>query len=170
MSAFNTLPKEIRKAMIASFILVTIAVFLTAINYQGRAALWENAHWTLATWCMTYLGYLGWRSAGGDIRRVRGIMTLGLLSYAVGQILWDIQWAISYTAFPAPSDIFYLGIAPFFTMGLISTFRSRVSRADVFVVNLDSTIIFVGLATVIFALYGPRATSLTTLATSVLVA
>ncbi|MCI0609660.1 MAG: ATP-binding protein [Anaerolineae bacterium] len=163
-------PKIILKAALVSLIIVAIPIGLTAADFLGRAALWENVHWTLATWGMTFLGYLGWRAASGEIRRVRGMMTLGLLSYAVGQILWDVQWAIGYTAFPAPSDIFYLGIAPFLTVGLISTFRNRISRADELVLNLDSTIIFIGLATAIFALYGPRASSLSVPATVVLVA
>jgi len=169
-STLSSQPKMILKAALASLIVVAIPIGLTATDFLGRAALWENAHWTLATWGMTFLGYLGWRAARGEIRRIRGIMTLGLLSYAVGQILWDIQWAIGYTAFPAPSDIFYLGIAPFLTAGLISTFRNRISRADELVLNLDGAIIFVGLATAIFALYGPRASSLSVLATIVLVA
>ena len=163
-------PKFIWKAALTSLIIIAVPIGLTATDFLGRAALWENAHWTLATWCMTYLGYLGWRAASGDIRRIRGMMTLGLLSYAVGQVLWDIQWVRGYTVFPAPSDVFYLGIAPFLTAGLISTFRNRISRADELVLNLDGAIIFVGLATAIFALYGPRASSLSVLATIVLVA
>ncbi len=163
-------PKMIWKAALVSLIVVAVPIGLTEADFLGRAALWENAHWTFAAWGMTILGYLGWRAASGDIRRIRGVMTLGLLSYAIGQILWDIQWAIGYTAFPAPSDIFYLGIAPFLIAGLVSTFRSRVSRADALVMSMDGAIIFVGLATAIFALYGPRASSLSILATIVLVA
>ena len=170
ISTLSSQSKMILKAALASLIVVAIPIGLTESNFLGRAALWENAHWTLATWSMTLLGYLGWRAASGDIRRMRGIMTLGLLSYAVGQILWDIQWALGYTAFPAPSDIFYLGIAPFLILGLVSTFRSRASRGDLLVMNMDAAIIFVGLATAIFALYGPRASALTPLATIVLVA
>jgi signal transduction histidine kinase/PAS domain-containing protein len=162
--------KTILKMALIGLIIIAVPMGLTVSNFLARAALWENAHWTLATWFMTYLGYLGWRSASGDVRRVRGIMTLGLFSYVVGQILWDIQWAIGYPAFPAPSDIFYLGIAPFLIVGLISTFRSRISRADEIALNLDIAIIFLGLATAIFAWYGLRSSSLSILATVVLVA
>ena len=162
--------KTILKMALIGLIIIAVPMGLTASNFLARAALWENAHWTLATWSMTYLGYLGWRSASGDVRRVRGIMTLGLFSYAVGQILWDIQWAIGYPAFPAPSDIFYLGIAPFLIVGLISTFRSRISRADEIALNLDIAIIFLELATAIVASYGLRSSSLPILATVVLVA
>ena len=170
MSIPIPIPQDIRKMVIPSVILVAIPAVLTAVNFQGRAAFWENVHWTLATWCMTYLGYAGWRSASGNVRRIRGIMTLGLLSYTIGQLLWDLQWARRYTAFPAPSDIFYLGLAPFLALGLFLTFQNRVSRADKLVLNIDGAILFVGLATIIFALYGPRSSSLTILATLVLVA
>jgi hypothetical protein len=99
------------RAAFISLILVLIAFILTTSNFLGPAVLWENVHWTLATWGMTTLGFLGWQSASGRLRTIRGVMTLGLLSYAIGQILWDIEWVTGSIPFPAPSDIFYLGIA-----------------------------------------------------------
>jgi len=77
-------PKMILKAALLSLIIVAVPVGLTASNFLGRAALWENAHWTLAAWGMAFLGYLGWRSASGEIRRIRGIMTLGGLAQLRG--------------------------------------------------------------------------------------
>lgn len=151
-------------------VVVSLAAAFTALNLGGQAALWENAHWTLATGVMTLLGWLGWRSARGPTRRIRGLLTLGLLSYTIGQLLWDYQWALGLTAFPALSDVFYLGLAPCFTLALILAVHSRLSRLEVLATYLDNTTIFIALTTAILAWYGPRVAAPDSLTTTVLIA
>jgi len=162
--------RTIWKACAVSLGLVLIAFLLTATNFLGQAGLWENVHWTLAAWGMAALGFLGWRSAEGRVRRIRGLMTIGLVSYAIGQILWDVEWLSGSIPFPAPSDIFYLGIAPFLLTGIALTFTNRLSRGELLVLRVDSAITFIAFSTLIFALYGPRSSTLTLIQTVVLIA
>lgn len=149
---------------------VLVPMILTAFDVGGNRALWENVHWTVATWVMTGLGLWGWRRARGRTRQVRGCLTLGLGSYSVGQLLWDIQWIVGYTAFPAPSDVFYLGIAPFLLLALWLSTREQLARGEEMALYLEASMIFTVLAAVVTALYGGRTGFLTLLQTTILVA
>ena len=170
MSIISIPDRSIWRTALGFAALVGAAILLCAIDFRGQAALWENVHWTLATWGMTALGYLGWRLASGRTRLIRGIMTLGLASYSIGQILWDVQWARGNNPFPAPSDVFYLGIAPFLLIGIILTFVKKTSAADETALRVDAATMFITCATLIFAVYAPRTSSLTNIQTIVIVA
>ncbi|NUM47324.1 MAG: hypothetical protein HUU38_21705, partial [Anaerolineales bacterium] len=149
---------------------VAIPAILTALNVGGQQALWEVVHWTVATWGMVALGVWGWRQAEGVTRQVRGVLTLGLISYALGQLLWDVQWLVGEVQFPAFSDVFYLSVSLFFMAALVISAHGRLSLADELALYLDTSMIFTAQASMIAIFYVPRAASLDGAQTALLVA
>ena len=117
---------------------------------------------------MVFLGVRGWRHSTGLVKRVRGIFAIGAVSYALGQILWDFQWAVDQVAFPALSDVFYLGFAPYLIVGLIWTVHRQVSRWEEIVLYLDVGTLLVAFATAILAFYAPHILSLSWFTVAVL--
>src|SRR5580700_5812973 len=80
----------------------------------------DNARWTTDCLLASLLTFLGRREAEKEDRRARLWFFLGWFIYAIGQISWDIQTAVGWNPFPAPSDLFYLSLAPCLTVGFLS--------------------------------------------------
>ena len=149
-------PEKLVRIVGFGVILLAILFGLTAFNVGGQAALWENVHWTVATWMMVFLGSWGWKNSIGMVKKVRGVFTIGAVSYALGQILWDFQWAFDQIAFPSLADVFYLGFAPFLIMGLIWTIHRQVSRWEEIALYLDVGTLLAAFTTAVLAFYGPH--------------
>lgn len=149
---------------------VLLPAIFTALNLGGRSALWENVHWTLATWAMVSFGWLGWHRAEGPTRRVRGWMMAGLISYAIGQLLWDVARGLGNVSFPNLSDLFFLSLGPFIFAAVMLSARSHLSRGDEIALFLDSGMIFLAFATALAMLYIPRAAHLSTWQLTLLIA
>jgi len=81
---------------------------------------------------------------------------LGMASYALGQILWDIQVAAGYAAFPAPSDLPYLALGPFITIGLLKELKPRTTSPEFRSALLDSLLLMVGMVILMLVLYLPK--------------
>jgi hypothetical protein len=76
-------------------------MLLTAINFAGQMALWENAHWTAAgIVAFAYPVVVAWRSTGSP-RLVATLIAFGTGAWLIGQLLWDAQIAVGFYAFPA---------------------------------------------------------------------
>jgi diguanylate cyclase (GGDEF)-like protein/PAS domain S-box-containing protein len=97
-------------------------------------------------------------------------IALGLTGYAIGQILWDIQTTIGYAAFPAPSDLFYLLLAPCLVAGLVQEIRANTPESQRQTIWLDSAILTVALSTLVLVLYLPERGDIALLPLLVLVA
>ena len=120
--------------------LVTLAAIALAIACARLGAppswvrLFDNLHWTVADFGAAWLTWIGVRDA-----REKGLhaehaarrwFALGFSSYAIGQALWDLQIFLAWQPFPAPSDPFYMMMAPCCALGMMGYLRGRVSESQ----------------------------------------
>lgn len=115
----------------------------------------DNARWTTDCLLASLLTFLGRREAAKKDRRARHWFFLGWFIYAIGQISWDIQMAVGWNPFPAPSDLFYLSLAPCLTIGLLSVLLKGLTSGETRAVLLDLASIVVMALTLTLALYLP---------------
>ncbi|HUB66519.1 MAG TPA: adenylate/guanylate cyclase domain-containing protein [Candidatus Methylacidiphilales bacterium] len=115
----------------------------------------DNARWTTDCLLASLLTFLGRCEAVKEDRRARHWFFLGWFIYALGQISWDIQMAIGWNPFPAPSDLFFLSLAPCLTVGLLSVLLTGLARGETRAVLLDVASILVMALTLTLALYLP---------------
>jgi len=128
--------------------LLTVAAIALAIGSAqlGAAPAWarlfDNLHWTIADIGAAWLGWIGVRDA-----RVKGLhaewaarrwFAFGFTSYAIGQALWDLQIFLAWQPFPAPSDPFYMMMAPCCALGMMGYLRGRVSASQRLAAVLDT--------------------------------
>ena len=130
----------------------------------------DNVHWTAGTTAAMVLAWFGVRSAqAGSVRGLRWI-AIGLTTYAVGQIIWDVQAALGYAGFPSLSDLPYLLLGPCVAAGLlIEAFRlaDRIQRKTLL---LDVAILGIAVTTLVLVLYLPRRGEMALLSLAVMVA
>lgn len=129
------------------------------------AAFLDNLHWTIATLAAALVGWLGYRNLqnrngipGADIaadKNARFWFTCGLTSYAIGQVLWDMQVYSGWNPFPGPSDLFYVLMGPFCVIGFVSALWHRAGAGDRRAFCLDAAALSAGVLAVILALYLP---------------
>src|SRR5271154_2687737 len=115
----------------------------------------DNARWTTDCLLASLLTFFGRREAGKEDRRARHWFFLGWFIYAIGQISWDIQMAVGWNPFPAPSDLFFLSLAPCLTIGLLSVLLKRLTKGETRAVIIDLASIVVMALTLTLALYLP---------------
>jgi PAS domain S-box-containing protein len=115
----------------------------------------DNARWTTDCLLASLLTFLGRREAAKEDRRARHWFFLGWFIYAIGQISWDIQMAVGWNPFPAPSDLFFLSLAPCLTIGLLSVLLKGLAKGESRAVLLDLVGIVVMALTLTLALYLP---------------
>ena len=91
-------------------------------------------HWSVADIAAAWLCWIGVRDA-----REKGLhaevaarrwFALGFTSYAIGQAFWDLQIFLAWQPFPAPSDPFYMMMAPCCAIGMMGYLRGRVSASQ----------------------------------------
>jgi signal transduction histidine kinase len=150
-------PPGARRLLVSAAVIVLLDIlaqrFVTAVRWLR---LLDNVHWTVACGAAALVAWAGWHAAAPEERRERGWFLAGLAAYALGQLLWDVQVAIGWSPFPAPSDVFYLLLGPCLGIGLVHALRRRVPRERLRSATLD----IVGLSTAALALtlafYLPR--------------
>lgn len=81
------------------------AALLTAIDLGGRAALWENAHWTVFYGLGFVLAVYGVRTATKAERPVRVAIALTSALWLFAQFAWLFQSMLGIRIVPSPSDI-----------------------------------------------------------------
>jgi len=116
----------------------------------------DNLHWTAGTLTAAILAWLGLRSAPAE--SVKGLrwIALGLSAYAVGQIIWDVQALIGYSAFPSPSDLFYLWLGPCVALGLLFEVYRLADRVQRKTLLLDAAALAIAALTLVLVLYLPK--------------
>src|SRR5271156_6411048 len=97
----------------------------------------DNARWTTDCLLASLLTFLGRREAARENRRARHWFFLGWFIYTIGEISWDIQMAIGWNPFPAPSDLFFLSLAPCLAIGFLSVLLTGLAKAETQAVILD---------------------------------
>jgi diguanylate cyclase (GGDEF)-like protein/PAS domain S-box-containing protein len=127
----------------------------------------DNLHWTAGTAAAAVVAWLGARPpAPAHVRWAAA----GLVSYAVGQLLWDVQVAWGYTGFPAPSDAAYLALGPLLALGFLRKLAADLPVAEASAAWLDALLLTVALGLLILVQYLPRQGDAQALALGVLIA
>ncbi|MGJ4747809.1 sensor histidine kinase [Leptospira sp. SA-E8] len=115
--------------------------------------IYDNIHWTSSIAIATITAWFGYKSADGEVKRFRFWFFLGLLSYLLGQVVWDIQAIIKFYSFPAPSDLFYPWLGPFFAIGFARFLKDRVPSNRMKVAVMDALGLAIAVLAVTLVLY-----------------
>lgn len=150
------MPTRIKLALLAGasgIVVGTLGIRLA--EQQAWIRFFDNLHWTSGTAAAAIVAWLSIGRVRPEDRRSLFWIALGLGGYAVGQLLWDVQTAIGYAEFPAPSDLFYLWLGPCITIGLLLEARNHASESVKRTIWLDTVTLSVAMLTFILALYLP---------------
>jgi|GEM_PF-3444514 len=133
--------------MTAAFLIANLSAVHTT------RVIFDNVQWTIAQFGAALLAWLGYRHTHDEDRSTRRWFFFGLSSYALGQLLWDVQVLIGYTPFPAPSDVFYAACAPCIAIGLWLAVQRRVQPARAHLLLLDIIMLGVQTLAIILVIY-----------------
>jgi len=140
----------------------------------GWVRLFDNLHWTIADLGATWLAWIGVRDARHTGLRAeylaRRWFALGFTSYAIGQLLWDLQIFLAWQPFPAPSDPFYMMMAPCCALGMMGYLRGRVSDSQRLAAVLDTLSLAIAVVALALVVYLPERGDMSGLALGVMVA
>lgn len=146
--------------------------------HAGVATSWvrlfDNLHWTGADIGAAWLCWIGVRDA-----RQRGLraefvarrwFAFAFTSYAIGQLLWNLQVFLAWQPFPAPSDPFYMLMAPGCAIGMMSTLRGRVSPTQRLAAVLDTLSLAIAVVALALVAYLPERGATTPIGLGVMIA
>ena len=160
--------------------LATLAAIALAVGgaHLGAAPPWlrlfDNLHWTIADIGAAWLAWIGVRDARQKGQRAehaaRRWFALGFSSYALGQVLWDLQILLDWRPFPAPSDPFYMLMAPCCALGMMGYLRGRVRESQRLAAALDTLSLAIAVVALALVAYLPDRGATSALALGVMVA
>jgi len=163
-----------RRGCIVLFPAVAIVLgSFAAIRWLGDpviSARLDNVHWTTAYLAAAVLAWSGVRTAPARAMAARRCFAWGLTLSAIGQLIWDVQTAIDWNPFPAPSTVFYIWLGPACALGMWSTVRAHAAKMQLRTIALDAAALVVALLALTLALYLPKRGDLEALPLNVLVA
>ena len=116
----------------------------------------DNLHWTVSTTVAAILVWLHQPNDKDSAHFGSRWIAYGLIAYALGQCLWDIQVAWGYSHFPAPADLFYLLLGPCIFTAQVLQIKKATSGHQRKLAWIDSSLLTVALWTLILALYIPK--------------
>ncbi|MFL6682249.1 MAG: sensor histidine kinase [Burkholderiaceae bacterium] len=159
--------------------LVLLAIVLAIAGARlGLASPWvrllDNLHWTIADIGAAWLAWIGLRDAREKGLRAefhaRRWFAAGFTSYALGQLLWDLQIFLAWQPFPAPSDPFYMMMAPCCALGMMGYLRGRVSDSQRLAAVLDTLSLAIAVVALALVMYLPERGEMSALALGVMIA
>lgn len=144
---------------VGSAVLVTLLACLAAASEGIQHIFWVDFQWTFAAGVMVFLAAVGWYTASGTTRQARKLLLWGVISSAVGQLLWDFQDILRQPILPGLIHVLYLGLALFFIAAWGVSMRGKYSSGVQIAFYLDTGVIFTALGSMLSALYLPHAVS-----------
>lgn len=145
------------RILVPALVIVAVSVTLaTTTRDASLARIFDNVYWTVAYLAAAALAWLGARFAPAPDARAKRWFALALTSYAVGQILWDIQVAIGWNPFPGPSDAFFIWLGPLTGVGCMMLLLRREGRTEHRAVLLDSGGLSIAVLALTLAMYLPK--------------
>lgn len=115
----------------------------------------DNLHWTASSSVAAVLAWQYRNTTAAHGQSLRW-MAYGLIAYALGQVLWDVQSLIGYGSFPAPADLFYLMLGPCLIVALVREIQAQTTPVQRPMIWLDSALLSVAMLTLILVLYIPK--------------
>ena len=160
--------------------LVTLLAIALAIGgaHLGASTSWvrlfDNVHWTVADIGASWLCWIGVRDARQKGLRAEYVarrwFALGFSSYAIGQLFWDLQIFLAWQPFPAPSDPFFMMMAPCCALGMMGYLRGRVSESQRLAAVLDTLSLAIAVVALALVMYLPERGAMSPLSLGVMVA
>ncbi|MCB4810055.1 EAL domain-containing protein [Methylovorus menthalis] len=135
---------------------VILAIIGSFFVPQPWLPLLDNLHWTVSSGAAFLLAWMGYRQAYPEQREPRRWFLLGIGSYFVGQLCWDVQSVIGWNPFPAPADFFYLMLGPCCILGLLSALKLHLSHAKLTAAKLDMAVMTIAVIGLILLIYMGR--------------
>jgi diguanylate cyclase (GGDEF)-like protein/PAS domain S-box-containing protein len=162
----------VRAILVVGLPILGALMLMTAFNVGGQVVLWENAHWTMAGLLATAVAATAARRTDGPDRRLRQLVALGMASWTIGQLCWNVQIGIGYFSVPAPSDVGFLGAVVPVAAAVVYAVHGRglLRRAEHAAVYLDAAAIFLVITAAILSAYGDSLMNLGLLSATVTVA
>jgi len=164
-----------KTAGLLALLAIVLAIAGPRLGLDGAwVRLFDNAHWTIADIGAAWLAWIGVRDAREKGLRAeflaRRWFAAGFTSYAIGQLLWDLQIFLAWQPFPAPSDPFYMMMAPCCALGMMGYLRGRVSASQRLAAVLDTLSLAIAVVAVALVVYLPERGDMNALALGVMVA
>lgn len=131
-TVFNSMPRTNWIVFLTGLVGIVVGAIGIKLSHDpSLIKFFDNLHWTSGTATAAVLAWVG----RGQTGRQKSSGTLlwfavGFTGYAIGQVIWDAQVALSYNKFPSPSDLFYLWLGPCLAMGLIQEIRGKLPRMN----------------------------------------
>ena len=157
-------------------VLVAIALAVGGAHLGAPAAwlrLFDNTYWTVADIGAAWLAWIGVRDARqrgqAAEHAARRWFALGFTAYAIGQALWDLQIFLAWQPFPAPSDPFFVMMAPCCALGMMGYLRGRVSDSQRLAAMLDTLSLAIAVVALALVMYLPARGDMSALALGVMV-
>ena len=161
-------------AGLITLVAIALAIVGAHLGLPPRwVRLFDNTHWTVADFGAAWLTWIGVRDA-----RQKGLhaeaaarrwFALGFSSYALGQALWDLQIFLAWQPFPAPSDPFYMMMAPCCALGMMGYLRGRVSESQRLAAVLDTLSLAIAVVALALVVYLPERGDMSMIALGVMI-
>ncbi len=139
----------------ATVLLVGIFIAQRLTDSAHTRLVLDNAHWTLSYGCAALLAWIAVHHGSAQRKPALLWYAYGLTSYAIGQLLWDLQVATGWNPFPGPSDAFYLMLGVCCAVGVARDIGSRADASRRRMIALDAGGFLATALTVVLALYLP---------------
>lgn len=137
---------------------MTVLLALASADVGGMAIAWDNAQWTVAAGAGTLVGALGTRGVTGRVRRVRGLVTVGIATWLAGQLAWDAVYLLGGVPDPlGPLSLTFLAPIVPGAIALRASLVGRLRRGDEAAIYVDGAGVLFGVLAVLAVLVGPRA-------------
>lgn len=163
---------------VAATLLAIAIVGAIGGHHVGLSPSWvrffDNMHWSVTDVAASWLAWIGVRDARQ--RGLRGELVarrwfaFAFTSYAIGQMLWNLQVFLAWQPFPAPSDPFYMMMAPGCAIGMMSYMRGRVSESQRFAAVLDTLSLAIAVVALALVIYLPERGKTTAIQLGVMIA
>lgn len=137
------------RTVLVGALAVAALIVLAASNAWGLRLAWQNGHWTVAGAAATVAAWQGTRAATGLHRRVRGLVTVAVATYLLGQVIWGAEVALGVATVPSLADLFFLASGIPTIVTLVISIRRRLSRTEEIAVYLDGAAAFFAIVAII---------------------
>ena len=151
--------KKYENIIIFGSIIILMLIFTAQALIVSKASIefFDNLHWTLELIAAVVMALIGVSKCIDNNRIARLYFFWGLVSFLIGQILWDIQVFIGWNPFPGPSDLGYLIFPIICLLGMVKTMLILLQKKSFVVPILDTTIWCIAILAVVLAIYLPMA-------------
>lgn len=129
---------------------INLASDVTSVKY------FDNLHWSASTIAAAIFSWLCLRATPPEHVKARRWFMAGLTTFAMGQVIWDIQVAVGYSDFPGPADLFYLLLGPCIAYALLVELFRLAEPNQRHPALLDICTLTVATLTVVLAMYLPE--------------